>query len=131
MQIDKFTMEEIIKSTIGRYGSWDEDNGVFEIQDPDGCAVDQITDDIIWEMRNMFSDCKNMISVFGDEYVNDGRDIRDCVDCIKIKIAYYNLDYKVYPGEILYVKHLTDMSINKYRCTKIDEDYVYLKEDIE
>lgn len=61
----------------------------------------------------------------------DGRDIHDCVDRIKIKIAYYNLEYKVYPGEILFVKDLTDMSINKYRCTKIDEDYIYLKEDIE
>ena len=131
MQIDKFTMEYIIKHTIGKYGSWNEDEGVFEILDPDNCAVDHIADDIIYEMRNMFSDYKNMISVFSDEYVNDGRDIRDCVDCIKIKIAYYNLEYKVYPGEILYVKDLTDMSINKYRCTKIDADYVYLKEDIE
>ena len=131
MQIDKFTMEEIIKRTIGRYGSRDEDKGALEIQDPDDCAVDHIADDIIYEMRNMFSDCKNMISVFLDEYEFDGKDIRDGVDRIKIKIAYYNLEYKVYPGEILFVKDLTDMSVNKYRCTKIDEDYVYLKEVIE
>lgn len=131
MQIDKFTMQEIIKRNIGRNGSWDEEKGVFEIQDPDNCSVDHIADDIIYEMRNMFSDYKNMISVFGDEYEYDRRDVRDRVDCIKIKIAYYNLEYKVYPGEILFVKDLTDMSINKYRCTKIDEDYVYLKEDIE
>lgn len=131
MQIDKFTMQEIIKRTIGRYGSWDEEKGVFEIQDPDNCSVDHIADDIIYEMRNMFSDRKNMIAVFEDEYEHDGRDIYDGVDCIKIKIAYYNLEYKVYPGEILFVKDLTDMSINKYRCTKIDENYIYLKEDIE
>ena len=131
MNINKFTMTEIIKRNIYQKGSWDEEREVFEIQDPDNCAVDHIADDIIWEMRNMFSDGKNMISVFSDEYEYDGRDIRDDVDCIKIKIAYYNIDYKVYPGEILFVKDLTDMSINKYRCTKIDEDYVYLKEDIE
>ena len=131
MNIDKFTMQEIIKRNIWKDGSWNEDEGVFEIQDPDNCTVDHIADDIICEMRNMFSDCKNMISVFSDEYEYDGKDIIDGVDRIKIKIAYYNLEYKVYPGEILYVKDLTDMSINKYRCTKIDADYVYLKEDIE
>ena len=131
MQIEKFTMQEIIKRNIYQNGRWDEEKGVFEIQDPDDCTIDHIADDIIWEMRKMFSDSKNMISVFGDEYANDGRDIHDRVDRIKIKIAYYNLEYKVYPGEILFVKDLTDMSINKYRCTKIDEDYVYLKEDIE
>lgn len=131
MYIDKFTMQEIIKRNINKNGSWDEEEGVFEIQDPDNCSVDHIADDIIYEMRNMFSDRKNMIAVFSDEYEYDGRDIHDCVDRIKIKIAYYNLEYKVYPGEILFVKDLTDMSINKYRCTKIDEDYVYLKEDIE
>ena len=131
MNIDKFTMQEIIKRNIGKDGSWNEDKGVFEIQDPDDCAIDHIADDIIYEMRNMFSDYKNMISVFSDEYEYDGRDVHDCVDCIRIKMAYYNLEYKVYPGEILFVKDLTDMSINKYRCTMIDEDYVYLKEDIE
>ena len=131
MQIDKFTMQEIIKRNIGKDGSWNEDRWVFEIHDPDNCAIDHIADDIIYEMRNMFSDRKNMISVFGDEYEYDGRDTHDRVDRIKIKIAYYNLEYKVYPGEILFVKDLTDMRINKYRCTKIDEDYVYLKEDIE
>ena len=128
MQIDKFTMQEIIKRAIGRYGSWNEDREIFEIEDPDDCTVDHIADDVIWEMRKMFVDRKDMIALFDDEYEID---MCEGLQHIKIKIAYYNIDYKVYPGERLYVKDLTTMSINQYRCTMVDEDYIYLKEDIE
>lgn len=129
MNINKDKMKEIIKRTLFNHGSFNEENDTFEINDCYNESIDHIADDIIFEMKNLFGNkfVKNVQVLFDDEYEIVNSDVDDMEE-IKIKLAYYSIDYRPYPGDILYVKFIDDNErTDKYCCTAIDKDYIYLK----